>query len=378
MIESWPRWIQIDHGGVVTPQIVVDGREFVPGTMTGIGRFLFGVLKALCRRHPGIRLKLAIGPPSEASSALSALPQVQAVEIPARWIDAERVLSDLANREGDLFLSPYPKLPILPMRCPALNTVHDVHDITHYAYRYRPKALLDRVRLQISLIKARLTWFDSAYSLAQTRRIASVPRKRARVRHLAVDEKFDQRSRAGDIEVLSRHGIAPGYILVLGNGMPHKNLGVLLTLTRDLSRTLVVVGVPKQRRLTWQKQYPIADAIWIERASDTDLPALLRAAFCLALPSTAEGYGYPPLEAMACGTPAVVSDIDVLVETSGGNALFAPPYDKNEWRANFFRLEDPDFRAAMVEKGLEWATAHKGGHGWKRHVTDIIKLLDRV
>ena len=71
---------------------------------------------------------------------------------------------------------------------------------------------------------------------------------------------------------------------------------------------------------------------WIRHVEEQHLPALLRGAFCLVQPSLVEGYGYPPLEAMACGMPAIVSGIPVLMETTGNYALSAPPYDPAAWR----------------------------------------------
>lgn len=74
-------------------------------------------------------------------------------------------------------------------------------------------------------------------------------------------------------------------------------------------------------------KYPGSEAVWVEHISDKELPVIVKEVFCLAQPSTLEGYGYPPLEAIACGVPAVVSDIPVLLETTGGNALTADADD---------------------------------------------------
>jgi glycosyltransferase involved in cell wall biosynthesis len=67
------------------------------------------------------------------------------------------------------------------------------------------------------------------------------------------------------------------------------------------------------------------------RVSDAELVALLSGAAVLLYPSRYEGYGLPPLEAMACGTPAVVSDIPALRESTAGEARLAPVGDVDAW-----------------------------------------------
>ena len=117
-------------------------------------------------------------------------------------------------------------------------------------------------------------------------------------------------------------------------------------------RPLVFVGVAEDQRKIWQKKLPHSPAAWVARVEEEDLPAVMRKAFCLAQPSIAEGYGYPPLEAMACGTPAVVSDIQVLRETTGGRALFANPHDPKNWIERFAALEEPDTHRRFAAEGL--------------------------
>ncbi len=103
----------------------------------------------------------------------------------------------------------------------------------------------------------------------------------------------------------------------------------------------------------------------------------MRGAFCLAQPSTAEGYGYPPLEAMACGVPAVVSNIPVLIETTGGNSLKADPNDYREWLQAFEALEKKDMYQNQIEKGLKWVQPLWGRRGWEGHISDIEELIKK-
>ncbi len=78
---------------------------------------------------------------------------------------------------------------------------------------------------------------------------------------------------------------------------------------------------------------------------------------------------------MACGTPAVVSDIPVLVETTGGNVLAVDPCSPDEWVRAFKKLEDESLYRRQVASGLEWVAPLKGRSAWEAHIDDIETIL---
>ena len=101
----------------------------------------------------------------------------------------------------------------------------------------------------------------------------------------------------------------------------------------------------------------------------------MRGAFCVAQPSLVEGYGYPPLEAMACGRPAIVSRIPVLLETTGNCALSASPDDPTEWKEALRTLEDASSYDELVKKALKWTEPLLGPRAWKPYLEDIENLM---
>jgi glycosyltransferase involved in cell wall biosynthesis len=85
---------------------------------------------------------------------------------------------------------------------------------------------------------------------------------------------------------------------------------------------------------------------------DEELAALLRDSLCLAFPSLAEGFGIPPLEAMALGCPVVASDRASLPEVCGDAALYASATDPEAWHSSFIRLHcDAKLRADLISRG---------------------------
>lgn len=356
-------------------RIIIDGREFVLGRETGIGRFLKGLLHALVRSDLNLEIVLAIPYKNAITNELCDMRNISIKDIPTGFLASEKALTALSKKGLSLFISPYPKLPVFGVRGQTLNTVHDVLDLTHPEYRKRLRTIFDRFRLRNALKQASLTWYMSEWSLQETERYLGVVGKNPRVRHSGIDARFGVARKENENKVLQEYDLKTGYVLVIGNGLPHKNLGVLLNIANSILRDLVFVGISEKSREYWQSRYQNVQPRWIGHVKDEDLPAIIRAAFCLAQPSTAEGYAFPPLEAMACGIPCIVSNIPVLKETTGGNALNADPDTPTEWIKALGALENIETYQDQVDKGLKWVEPLKGRKGWNKHILDIEELL---
>jgi glycosyltransferase involved in cell wall biosynthesis len=357
-------------------RILIDTREFVPHRFTGIAHFIEGLVDALTQLEE-IEIMLACHRAADLPPRLSLVKKIRLRTIPNDFLRAELALSHLSSHGFELFISPYPKLPFFGVHCPSVNTIHDVLDLNNPQYRKGLKTFFDRHRLKKALRSSDLTWYDSLSSMKETEVLAGMVGGNPRVRHLGIDDQFDDMLQETDPLVLEKYGLKAGYILIVGNGAPHKNLGLLLSISECIARTLVFVGVSNRNRRYWENRYPEKQAIWIERVDDREMTSLMRSAFCLFQPSLAEGYGYPPLEAMACGTPAVVSNIPVLLETTGGNALVADPWDGGSWIGAYRLIENENTYRTQVEKGSRWVADLRGRGGWRHHVSDIEELLGR-
>jgi hypothetical protein len=78
---------------------------------------------------------------------------------------------------------------------------------------------------------------------------------------------------------------------------------------------------------------------------------------------------------MACGIPAVISNIPVLIETTGGRALTANPHNAKTWTDAFNKLEQNNVYQSKVDEGLRWVEPFRGKKGWINHISDIEDLL---
>jgi len=355
--------------------LIVDAREFREKRMTGIGRVLLGLISAMVEKKIFNRVLLTVTDRRFIPFRLTESDVIVSEYVPKSFLRAEKFLTNMTKNSNRIYLSPYPKLPLFGCHCPAVHIIHDVLDLTHDHYRKRTKAIFDKIRLKMALKRADLTWYDSLWSMEETEKLTGFTGKKPRVRYLAISEKFNPENETDKEAVLYQYGLQPGYILILGNGLPHKNLEVVLRISKEMKRKLVFVGVTSKNQAYWKIRCPDADAVWIEYVEEEQLTRIIKSAFCLAQPSTDEGYGYPPLEAMACGIPTVVSKIPILIETTGGNSFQANPSDPKQWLEAFAALEDLETHTEYSEKGLKWVEAFRGRKGWRHHVNDIAELL---
>jgi glycosyltransferase involved in cell wall biosynthesis len=136
-------------------------------------------------------------------------------------------------------------------------------------------------------------------------------------------------------EVRRRHGLDHRpYLLHLGWADPRKNISTVATahlrLVGDVPHDLVLAG--REHPIFAPVDLPAAGSIkHLGYLRDGDLPALMAGAAAFVFPSLYEGFGLPPIEAMACGTPALVSDLPVLRESTWGLATFVPARDVDAW-----------------------------------------------
>jgi len=357
-------------------KILVDGREFRAGKMTGIGRVLKGLGHSILCESWINRVTLGGFSRNDLPKDLVDHRRLHFHKLNDSFFISELQLSRLGRNNYSLYISPYPKLPLFGTGCPSIHIVHDVLDLTSPFYRKRIKRYFDLFRLKRALKKASLTWYVSNWSLLETEKLAGFAGKNPKVRHVGIEARFKIKNRVEDENVLRRYNLQEGYVLCIGNGLPHKNIRVLLEISLQLERNLLFVGVSEINRFYWSYFDRDGRTQWIRHADENDLPAIYRNAFCLAQPSKAEGYGYPPLEAMACGTPAIVSNIPVLLETSGGNALSANPDNPGEWVEAIQALEGSELRKSLIDRGLAWVEPMKGRSGWRNHLLDIRELSD--
>lgn len=196
-----------------------------------------------------------------------------------------------------------------------------------------------------------------------------LPSDRVAVAHNGVDKEM--------FHPIQRRLFDFPYVLFVGSEQPRKNLAALLAAMARLvdgkhagELRLVKVGEPggdpcyRQETLARVRELGLGDRVlftgWL---SNQELAAAYAGATCLVMPSLYEGFGLPPLEAMACGCPVIASTCGSLGEVLGGAALRLGSCDPESIAGSIRRVGDqPRLRAALIEQGLR----HAGEFTWEK------------
>lgn len=286
---------------------------------------------------------------------------------PVRLLWEHAILPRLLRREGfDLLHAPGYIAPLTP-DVPVVVTLYDVMALRFPqwckpANRFHYRHLLPR-----SACGAHGIIVPSRATRNDVLNLLPVSEARLRVIPLGIDEQFQPvRDPARLEQVRQALGLTPPFILFSGGHEPKKNLpGLLRALHRleadgALRHTLVVVGGkgwPDHAARRVLRDHELSRRVCFTGfVSDRDLVALYTMADLFVFPSLYEGFGLPPLEAMACRTPVVCSNRGALPEVVGDAAVQVDPEAPHALADAIARaLRDPGLRADLVKKGTQRA-----------------------
>ena len=371
----------------------------------GYGRFARELMRAMTRRASDDRF-VCFGDRRSLDAYPDPAPNVRLVEVVvdesptvAASADSNRSLRDLlrltravSREQLDAFFSPsvYTYFP-LPPRLPTVVTIHDTiperfPQLTLPSARAR---LFWSLKVRFALIQARLVLTVSEYSARSIAEVLHVPRERIRVcveapaqayRPCTAEEIRSAAHRAG----LSGDDLWFAYV---GGFNPHKRVDLILRAHAALAKShrpaphILMVG--SRSGDVFHKEAGKLDAIvreagteplvhWTGFVPDEELRPLLAGATALLLPSEAEGFGLPAVEAAACGTPVIATTESPLPEVLEGGGLFVKPGNLDQLLDAMRRLlDEPQLRAAMGRVALEKASSLS----WDEAAETVLKAI---
>ncbi len=342
-------------------------------SMTGVGRYfqcLTTELWRLAARESGWTYDLSTPGEKLQPDWLPAGARYRRVPGPRKvlntaWTGAGLPRLERLIGEFDFVHALYPSFPI-PTKKGAVLTIHDLLPIRHPEW-YSPYV---RWGFRRSVDRAVASGWevivDSEHVANQLLDLGTIAPGRVTVVPLGVSDEFRQKvPRERQLAVGRRFGVSPGsYLLAIGNISLRKNLMTLIRAVSRLDPTvppLVLIGSPDTSSGAVQAEI---DRLGLHHrirlvgfVPDRDLPALLQGAHALLHPSFDEGFGLPPLEAMAAGTPVVASRGGSLPEIVADAGLLVDPTDIDEWaHAISTIVSDGEQRQALTDAGRCRAT----------------------
>jgi len=334
-------------------KVVVDGSG-LERPRAGVGVYTTEIVHALAVDRPDARLTV-FGPRSAwvhvPNATYRLLPRTRLIGRHLQWPAQIREL------KPEAYFGPAGALPLGNVGCASVITVHDLAIYRNPRWFPGRQPLSTRLVVPRSVLRADQVIAVSENTAHDLVEIFGIDRARIQVVPHGVSPKMRPMSAEERADARARLKLPERFILFVGTVEPRKNLETLLdawAMMRDRP-DLVVVG-------SWGWLYePVKEKMGrlgprlhhLDSVDPDELPAIYNLARILAHPAWYEGFGLPPLEAMACGTPVVVSDRSSLPEVVDGAALVVPADQPDAWRKELERvLSDTDLAADLRHRGI--------------------------
>jgi len=338
-------------------RLVIDARMYYA---SGIGTYLRNLIPVVVKKQPDFQFIIIGDKTKLAETDWAGSKNVELIDctIPIYSIKEQLKLPGLIPPNG-LFFSPHYNIPVF-YSGPKITTIHDIFHLSNEnKQRTFSQYFYARAMLRLAMKKSKIVMTDSEFTLSEMKKYGLPCLEKVRVVYLGFGGQLDSyepgNSKKGD------------YLLYVGNVKPHKNLRRLIDAYKSLINAnkinlpLRIVG-EAEKFITGMPELKqeISKSSWSEKITftgwidDNELKAQYDNAAALILPSLYEGFGLPPLEAMASGCPSVVSTTGSLPEICGDASLYCDPYDVNDIAAKIVEvLENELLRRELIVKGYE-------------------------
>jgi len=358
----------------------------------GIGQYILQLVQGLAR-HLSPSAKDPKAPPHKLWVLRSR--KAPPLELPV-WVQQSKLWTpshhrfeshalgiELVGKRLDLLHSP-DFIPPFGGRFRSVITIHDLNFV-HFPQFLTPESTRYYGQIHRAVERADHILTDSHWTRDDVINHLDVSPERVTTVHLAANPVYRPITDQQEVRrAAASFGLPPEFIIFVGTLEPRKNVPTLLRALRRLRDSgygihLAIVGQKGwlfDRVFSTLTELGLTDCVhFLENVSNEDLARLYNAARCLTLPSYYEGFGLPPLEAMACGTPVVVSDRSSLPEVVGDAGLLVDPDSPEELAASLAQiLDDGALRTSLRQRGLVRASQFS----WAKAAAQTMAVYDQV
>lgn len=292
-----------------------------------------------------------------------------------------------AKEKPDLFFSPTHYTPVIsPVK--RVMTIFDLSYLRFPQY-FKPRDLYQmKLWTKISVMQAEHVITISKSSRDDIMKFYGIDKQKITVAYPGYNSStyFPITDDPKTESVKSKYGITGKYTVYVGTVQPRKNLVRLIEAFKNIENLkLVIVGKTTglgrqawmfEETLNKPKELGIEDKIIFTGFAPTeDLPSLIRGAEAFILPSLWEGFGIPPLDAMACGTPVIVSNVSSLPEVVGSAGILVDPFNVGQMEQAIRTLAfDKKLQMQKSKEGLKQAAKFS----WEKMAKQVLKVFEEV
>jgi len=374
-------------------RIGLDARYIYPDHTHGIGRFSQNLIQALA--HADTQNTYVTLKRNDHPGAIVEAPNFTETVCPYNPVSIQTLL--LMSRQIDeqhlqILHSLFPIAPLWS-RARRLVTVYDLQAVQIKGFSGKRFPLLAwcvavfyRVAYRTSIARADRVMVVSHATKRDVLNAYRIPKSRLSVVYAGVEDRFRPVTDEPTLSrVCQKYGLPPSFLLNVGSTRPHKNIRGLLQAYHFYAQQaprplpLALVGFADRFR-------PEAEAVahrlgledlvlFADYVADDDLPALYSAATLFVTLSLKEGFGLPVLEAMACGTPVMVSDVGSLPEVVGDAGVLVDPMQTESVGETIFALLQDEARMAKLRDG---GVARAKTFSWNKTAQEVKSLYEQL
>lgn len=367
--------------------IGIDASRTAGSNRTGTENYALHLIRAMVAGAGAHDFRLYFNAPPPAG-LFPASPHLshRVIPWPRLWTHV-RLSLELTRHQPDVLFVPS---HVLPLMCPvpAIVTVHDLGYLAYPETHGRFECwYLDWTTRRHARVAAHLLADSEATRRDLIQHYGADP-DRITVVYPGLDPAFRPTNDPNQLAaVRSRYDIHSDYVIHVGTLQPRKNLHRLLDAFERIDNSqLIIDNSQLQLVLAGKPGWLAGDLVaratampnrvrLLGHVDQPDLPALISGARALAMPSLYEGFGLPVLEAMACGTPVVASNVSSLPEVAGDAALLVDPHDTDALAEALARsLTDEDLHAELRRRGLQRAQQFT----WHRAAQQTLAVLENA
>lgn len=378
-------------------KLAIDARVLMDNQYSGVPEYVYNLITALLAIDQQNEYLLFYNSASQVAMPIFQAPNVRYVRrsIPNKLLNYGLFktchypsIEKLIGEPIDLWLMPHLNFIAKQPGTPSVLIVHDLSFLRYPEFFSWRKNIWHRAIDARSLINN----FDRVVAVSeQTRRdvieLANVSPDKVSVIYGAVTKNYQQLSQQDTIKVKNKYNLPARFILSLGTIEPRKNIVGLIKAYERLRKDnanladvkLVIAGGRGWKSdMIYQTASNSAytdDIIFLGYVDSDDKVALYNLASVFAFPSLYEGFGFPPLEAMACGCPVVASWGSSLAEVVGQAGILIDPYNINDLaRALASVLQNNDLASSLSKEGLDQSAKFS----WQSCARAYLELFNKI